>query len=141
MDTPCVEWAGARTKDGYGQRSVGGRRVSVHRETLALVYGWDALEGKDVMHLCDNPPCYRLGHLRIGTRADNVHDAIDKGRMNMAGLKKGQKWRSLLDTCSQGHPFDKVYRTATTGREQRACSICINEKLKARRAKARELCS
>lgn len=34
-----------------------------------------------VMHLCDNPPCYRLDHLRLGTDAENMNDARSKGRL------------------------------------------------------------
>lgn len=37
-------------------------------------------EGMVVMHLCDNPPCYRYDHLRIGTTAENNADRDAKGR-------------------------------------------------------------
>jgi hypothetical protein len=47
---------------------------------MAEVYGWEAIKGKVVMHLCDNPPCYRLSHLRIGTQTDNCNDMWAKGR-------------------------------------------------------------
>jgi len=33
-----------------------------------------------VMHLCDNPSCYRYDHLRLGTHADNMADMKAKGR-------------------------------------------------------------
>lgn len=32
------------------------------------------------MHLCDNPPCYRYDHLRIGTVAENNADRDTKNR-------------------------------------------------------------
>jgi len=33
-----------------------------------------------VMHLCDNPPCFRYDHLRVGTTADNTADMLAKDR-------------------------------------------------------------
>lgn len=35
-----------------------------------------------VMHLCDNPACYEITHLKLGTRADNNADMRSKGRAN-----------------------------------------------------------
>jgi HNH endonuclease len=37
-------------------------------------------KGKVVMHICDNPPCYRYEHLRLGTQAENLDDMRAKGR-------------------------------------------------------------
>lgn len=73
----CIEWEGARTKDGYGRIS---GSVLAHRRVMADIHGEDAIRGKDVMHVCDNPPCVNPDHLRIGTRADNMQDASRKGR-------------------------------------------------------------
>ena len=47
---------------------------------MELVHGPEAIAGKVVMHACDNPPCYRYDHLRIGTQQDNVDDKYAKGR-------------------------------------------------------------
>jgi len=33
-----------------------------------------------VMHLCDNPPCVNVEHLRLGTQGENMADARAKGR-------------------------------------------------------------
>ena len=38
------------------------------------------IEGKVVMHICDNPACFRYDHLRVGTQIDNIHDMFAKGR-------------------------------------------------------------
>jgi hypothetical protein len=45
--------------------------------------------GFDVMHLCDNRPCYRLDHLRLGTRAENNADMLSKGRAR-GGSQRGE---------------------------------------------------
>lgn len=36
--------------------------------------------GVNVLHHCDNPPCFRFDHLFLGTQADNVADMVAKGR-------------------------------------------------------------
>lgn len=38
------------------------------------------ITGKVVMHLCDNPPCFRYDHLVVGTVAQNNADRSAKGR-------------------------------------------------------------
>lgn len=101
LSTPCLvapEWV-ARDVGGYARMPPGpGRpgRTSLHRIVMADVYGWAALQGKVVMHLCDNPPCYRLGHLRVVTQADNARDMWAKGRARPACRKGSANSRSKL---------------------------------------------
>ena len=42
-------------------------------------------EGLVIMHICDNPKCVEITHLRIGTHADNVADKCAKGRHGSPG--------------------------------------------------------
>lgn len=79
MTTPCKIWTGA-TSHGYGIRRRGKGTRLVHRQVMADIYGEAAIEGKVVRHTCDNPPCMNADHLRIGTQADNMDDAWQKGR-------------------------------------------------------------
>lgn len=88
LDTPCIEWQGTTNDRGYGIRSVNGRQVRAHRAAVAETDGWDAIEGKVVMHLCDNPPCVRRDHLIIGTQRDNLADMWAKGR-GRCGVRTG----------------------------------------------------
>jgi len=49
-------------------------------------YLWEKTYGKIpsgmcILHKCDTPECVRLEHLFLGTQADNMHDAIEKGRV------------------------------------------------------------
>lgn len=77
----CLEWTGCRNALGYGRKAYKGKSVLVHRLTYALHYGLDVFTmGGVVMHLCDNPKCYNIDHLKLGTHADNSIDKVSKGR-------------------------------------------------------------
>jgi len=60
------------------------------------------------MHKCDNPVCVNPNHLRVGTIADNNHDAIQKGR-NAKGERNGNskltshQVRDMRDLHSTGN--------------------------------------
>jgi hypothetical protein len=75
----CWPWTGGKHRAGYGVIRDGGDTVLTHRLMWVLTFG-PIPKGMDVCHRCDNPPCCRPGHLFVGTREDNVHDMIDKGR-------------------------------------------------------------
>jgi len=82
--TPCRLWQGAAGSDGYGWRKVGegpGRKgVSMHRWVMSEYLGRKLKPTEVVLHACDNPFCYRLDHLSLGTIADNNADMRAKGR-------------------------------------------------------------
>lgn len=74
----CWLWKGAR-RLGYGRLLIQGRTRSAHIVAYEEAYG-PVPTGLKVMHRCDNPPCVRPDHLTIGTQAENVLDAVVKGR-------------------------------------------------------------
>lgn len=79
--TPCREYRGPRQGKGYGCPTfVPGRQVLLHRWVVEQVEGRPLGPGEVVMHLCDNPPCFRYDHLRRATQAENIRDAMAKGR-------------------------------------------------------------
>lgn len=75
----CSEWQGMRDPNGYGRIGIGQHPVLVHRLSWELAYG-PIPEETCVLHRCDNPPCVRPDHLFLGSRADNMRDAVSKGR-------------------------------------------------------------
>lgn len=80
----CLKWAGAKNDKGYGYARVGGKQKRVHRLVAEHVFG-PIPAGAVVMHSCDNPSCYRIEHLSIGTQKRNVEDMLEKGRDRMRG--------------------------------------------------------
>jgi hypothetical protein len=75
-DRPCLEYRGSRLPKGYGRL----RRKLLHRMIVEMVEGRPLAAGEVVMHLCDNPACFRYAHLRRATQGDNIRDAVAKGR-------------------------------------------------------------
>lgn len=104
-------WTGHRNRGGYGVFNRGGRTGGL---ILAHVFAWELAsgapipEGFKVCHGCpdgDEPGCVRndepgvyiingttrprYGHLWLGTQAENIADAINKGTMQP--LPKGER--------------------------------------------------
>lgn len=79
----CWEWTGAKQrnrKHQYGVTSYQGRQWLAHR--LAWMFFHDVPPNPELLllHSCDNPECVNPHHLREGTHADNIRDAIERGR-------------------------------------------------------------
>lgn len=90
-DTSCWLWIGSRLPRGYGRfypaLKVG---LNAHRVSWEMANGQLVPDGLDVMHACDNPPCVRPDHLSVGTKSENMRDAVAKGRMrgvSMPGVR------------------------------------------------------
>src|SRR5713101_4375739 len=99
----CWIWTGSRTgTSGYGKCSVGnGKEVSAHRRSWELENG-EIPKGLWVLHHCDNKICVNPSHLFLGTRSDNMKDAVKKGRVNLNNLTHESHRSDLLTRDSRG---------------------------------------
>jgi HNH endonuclease len=78
----CWLWPATFNRQGYGVLFYGGkpqRVLKAHRLSYELFVG-PIPPGMDVCHRCDVPACINPMHLWIGTRGENIRDAVRKGR-------------------------------------------------------------
>lgn len=74
-----MEWPGTRNPAGYGRIRWGASGyVTAHRLAWMAANG-PIPAGMQILHKCDNPPCFLLRHLYAGTQLDNMRDRKDAG--------------------------------------------------------------
>lgn len=87
----CVDHGKRKYAAGYTYVRYNGKRVRLHRLVYCQKVGvaLEAIDGLVVRHTCDNAWCINPEHLIIGTQADNIRDAVARGR-NAKGTSNGQ---------------------------------------------------
>ena len=107
----CWEWQASLNQGslGYGQifDTQGGKVVQLysHRTAWTLTRG-DIPDGAQVLHRCDNPKCCNPAHLYLGTAADNVADAVARGRTRK-NLKPAQVLK-IVDLHGKGWTVKRI---------------------------------
>lgn len=86
----CVDRGKRKYAAGYTYVRYNGKRVRLHRLVYCQKVGvaLEAIDGLVVRHTCDNAWCINPEHLIIGTQADNIRDAVARGR-NAKGTSNG----------------------------------------------------
>lgn len=90
MRGDCLEWTGGLMA-GYGRLFVDGRAVRAHR------YAWERAngpipDGMVVDHICHNPSCVKVDHLRVATVAQNSANRAGADSRNKSG-HRNVYWR------------------------------------------------
>lgn len=121
--TECWVWSGAKLfpkkERAYGYFQEKGRKVLVHRRAWEVTHG-GIPKGINVLHKCDNPPCFRPDHLFLGTQHDNLVDMYSKERRKTV-------------VCVQGHAYteENTYRRGNGRRMCRACTLARGQRQRA----------
>jgi hypothetical protein len=92
-------------KSGY-------RQFSTHRFVFEAIFG-PLADGINVLHSCDNPPCFNPRHLFAGTPAKNMEDKVEKGRQAKGeccnkGKLTAKTVREIRTLRSQGIPYAQI---------------------------------
>jgi len=124
----CIEWDGYRTPQGYGQKRFQGKTWYVHRVAWVEVHG-PIPDEACVLHRCDNPPCYNIEHLFLGSRGDNMKDMAMKGR--------GRRIAFEITHCPAGHEYTEENTYSPPGSTRRVCRTCNRDKAREYQRKKR----
>lgn len=75
----CQIFPGCKNSKGYGVIRKKGYNLA-HRYILEKKLERPIAPGMETLHSCDVPGCINKFHLSEGSRFDNIHDCINKGR-------------------------------------------------------------
>jgi hypothetical protein len=112
----CWTWLGYCDPRGYGQVKHEGRTLYAHQAFYIVLVG-PVPKGKELDHLCKNPPCVNPKHLEPVTHRENQ--------------RRGDSWvgkNARKTHCPKRHPYSKknTYINPLGARVCRACAGARN---------------
>lgn len=111
----CWIWKGFKDKDGYGLINVNNKSYRVNRLAYELFINKPIYDV--IAHTCDTPACFNPEYLRDWTQAQNLEDALNKGRV------PNRNWNTDKTHCKHGHEFTRE-NTYVRPDGNRDCQIC-----------------
>ena len=127
-DKPCKVWKGAKhSKYKYGRVLVNGKEKQKHRLEWEKHNG-PIPTGMKICHHCDNPPCYEIIHLFVGTDDDNMKDKVSKNRQSR-GENHGNRYlteEDVLEIRERYVPRDKINGNMALAKEFNVASVTIS---------------
>lgn len=107
----CWEWTGSKLRSGYGQFTVDGKLMYVHRFSYELHIG-PIPDGLVIDHLCRNTSCVNPAHLEAVTDRTNILRGTAPAARNAARTH-----------CVHGHEFT-AENTQVDRDGHRKCKTC-----------------
>jgi hypothetical protein len=121
----CLVWRGAGSKGGkHGRLKFQGKLYAPHRVLLEAKLGHLLPRSIDACHECDNPPCCLEAHLWAGTRAANVNDAIEKGRLRPPPHDTATALKRAVTRRANAMPWTAVPAYVCTTMRDGRCDLC-----------------
>ena len=112
LTTGCLLWSGGAHNAGYGRVWFERRVQPAHRVAWQLEHG-AIPAGLVLCHRCDTPACVNVGHLFLGTDADNAADKVRKGRHRFGTLSGSDNPRTLT-TAAQAVEIRQAFARGTS---------------------------
>jgi len=108
----CIEFAGRKRVDGYGEFKRNGKTYKAHRIAWEKANG-PIPPGMQIDHLCRNPACVNVNHLEAVTQRVNILRGFGTAAINARKTK-----------CKRGHPLEgsNLCKTLDGRRKCRACN-------------------
>lgn len=125
----CWPWTGVRRPEprDYGRFWLRRKVHTAHRWLLGELRGKPLVVKpiglEDACHRCDNPPCCNPAHLYVGTRKQNLGDAVERSRL----------WMLKRTHCPQNHPLEPKGK-------RRFCRTCARASQRQHRTVERTHC-
>lgn len=103
----CLIWTASTKGGGYGAIWVGDRTIGAHRYAWERAHG-PIPDGMVVDHLCWQPLCCEVSHLRLATAAENARNR-KPGRRSRSGIRNvypmsGGGWRVQVQCEGRFYP-------------------------------------